>query len=902
MRKARSIFGVLLCVGFVFVCAVSQKVPNQEETQGVEQNLFSEEVQGIVEEDLNQNESDEQEEEFSPEKQEMKNRENFFEVVDAQGIDHNLSENLFQRLSEDEIFQNGAMKMTGLVIDDIDGNGQTDMLVMVLDAKEPAYYGSGGLWFYMNEDEPYCFDDEECSFYGWYDAFWVDIDNDENVEIIFSAQGTGCGAVGDSYKAVFKYKDHSIEKMALPSDLEESYDQGLRVELIQEPEVDKYSAYCPYFGERIFFQGENFTEGDIPYEACIAGGNVRGYYNLCEAEYDGKKVLQASEYLHGEGGIVHDVATAQFLITWEKDGAPKVVKWWIEETGNNWANSHESRIDYEEGYYYYASQSDHYYLYRTKEDDSQFQCLAKIHPGNICVRDGEIYFVNLSDGQGIYRVKKDGTRMEKLCENGRHMQVSAEYVYFCSTYEAEYDRFGIVKEEPSEFEDGFLYRMKRDGTERELIATNVWQYVLSDGDSEVWYSGSIYYSKWADNKFAICRMDFNGQNEEELCQFDNRGRMIVYGASLYYVGDFYGEREQISRLNLWNGEVTTYKVPCYIDCCIYNGRLYALNEEIGTTGRKISIYQINLDGTDCKRIYEYSFTCELWEDGYLSDLYATKEGIFFRQYVSEEKGCQWFCLTQDDKNETWKAQIWENWEELPVIMPAQNIEYGELKSVKSVLKSTQGYAEYLLDDLEFQEYYWMDEEGEGYNSYGICLPQFNSKIAGYKKINQYFQNVYQEALKEKETFFNALDEEGRDSTINWYQLIGYDYIYIGEKYITVAKYEEGYQGGKRNWTLQEPVTFDRKNGEVMSLEKLLGMPEQEAVAKLTGSVYKYMEGSGRGTFLLKEDDELTEHYDTKQFFLFPEGVGIYYKRYAIDCGAAGDYMFIIQWEEVLENL
>lgn len=92
-----------------------------------------------------------QEEEFSPEKQEMKNRENFFEVVDAQGIDHNLSENLFQRLSEDEIFQNGAMKMTGLVIDDIDGNGQMDMLVMVLDAKEPAFYGSGGLWFYMNK-------------------------------------------------------------------------------------------------------------------------------------------------------------------------------------------------------------------------------------------------------------------------------------------------------------------------------------------------------------------------------------------------------------------------------------------------------------------------------------------------------------------------------------------------------------------------------------------------------------------------------------------------------------------------------------------------------------------------------------------------------------------------------
>lgn len=42
-------------------------------------------------------------------------------------------------------------------------------------------------------------------------------------------------------------------------------------------------------------------------------------------------MMQASEYLYGEGGIVHNVATAQFLITWEEDGTPKVLKWWIEE-------------------------------------------------------------------------------------------------------------------------------------------------------------------------------------------------------------------------------------------------------------------------------------------------------------------------------------------------------------------------------------------------------------------------------------------------------------------------------------------------------------------------------------------------------------------------------------------
>lgn len=268
---------------------------------------------------------------FSPERQMQENREQFLAKAGAQEAGPELAEELFERLLEDGIFQDGAMAFTGLMIDDIDGNGRTDMLVMVQDAEERSDYGLGGLWFYMNEDEPYCFEEEDCSFCGWFDAFWEDIDNDDNIEIVFSAEGTGCGAVGDSYKAVFKYRDHAIERMALPSDLEEDYDHGLRVELVQEPVEDVYSAYCPYFDELITFCGENIEGWELPESPQIAGGNARGFYDLCAVEYDGKKVLRASEYLYGEGGVVHNVATARFLITWEKDGTPKVLKWWIEE-------------------------------------------------------------------------------------------------------------------------------------------------------------------------------------------------------------------------------------------------------------------------------------------------------------------------------------------------------------------------------------------------------------------------------------------------------------------------------------------------------------------------------------------------------------------------------------------
>lgn len=62
----------------------------------------------------------------------------------------------------------------------------------------------------------------------------------------------------------------------------------------------------------------------------MVGGNVRGFYNICSMEYEGRDALVVSEYLNGEGGNVHCVGTARFLILWEKDGSSRIVKWWID--------------------------------------------------------------------------------------------------------------------------------------------------------------------------------------------------------------------------------------------------------------------------------------------------------------------------------------------------------------------------------------------------------------------------------------------------------------------------------------------------------------------------------------------------------------------------------------------
>ncbi len=912
VRKAKMVSLMLLCVGVLCGCAARQKSEESMKGQEAQGVLTEEEQSGTVQSALEEEGQEEtgesafagasqesggvapEKEEYDPEDQIRKNQEKFYEEAGKQGISQQEARACLQILMDDNIFRDGVMELTGLRIADIDGNGQTDMLVVVQDVQEKFLYGTGGLWFYMNEDEPYCFYEEECPYFGWYSSFWADLDDDGHVEITFCAQGTGCGGTGDHYKAVFKYRDHSIERMQLPSDHDDeaSGEYGLDVYVFQEPEADSYSARCVRLDEQVSFRAENTEGWDLPDAVRQAGCNVGGFYDLRVAEYEGKKVLQASEYLCGEGGVPHGVAEARFLITWDRDGTPQVLKWWVEAYGDTWANWRESRICYAGGYFYYVSQMDHYYLYRVREDGSEPQCLVQAHAGSVCVQDDEVFFINQTDGYGIYRVKTDGSGLTKLCNKGNRMQISAEYVYFCDTYHAEYDTRKLVTEEPSEFEDDFLYRMKKDGSDRVLIAADVRQFVLYDGRShDVRYTGEIYCCRWEKDSTIVSRMDLDGQNESALCEIKCTGNILVYGGEIFGVGDWDDEGVKISQISLQNGEIRSFLVPDFIDCCIYNGNFYSLCAQETDDMQYMMIRRTNCDRGGGDIVHRYEFSREDSEAWAMSDLFATGNGIFFRQYVAAEEGCQWFRLTDDRR-----AERWEDPDRIPGTLTARNIKYGDLNSVMSVLESTEGYETYLADDLAYETDHAVGENGEGRGTYKIGLPQFNSGISGYKKINQYFQRAYQEAQTDMVDFFQMLDAE--TGTFSYRQMTGYDYVYIGEKYITVAKYRGGYAGGIRAWTTQDPVTFDRETGEVVSLEKLLGMTAQQVSARLTASAYKCLEGDKNGWFFLREENKLAEEFDPGKFFLFPEGVGIYYERYAIDCGAAGDYLFVIPWEEV----
>ena len=584
---------------------------------------------------------------------------------------------------------------------------------------------------------------------------------------------------------------------------------------------------------------------------------------------------------------------------------------------NGYANPQGNRITYADGYYYYASQLDNYFLYRVKEDGSDAKCLAKVHSGSILADGDVLYFVNLSDDKAIYKIGTDGSDMQKICDNYyNRIQMSVEYIYFCGVFEREADIRGLFSEEEAEeieakaFPDRVFYRIRKDGSGKEILAKSAWACVLAaESGEKTAYDGYFYWrrSQWNEeteqSERIIMRCDLNAENEEEICRFEFDGdNLIVCGDRIYCFSTWGENVGKIGEYIIGENEVKYLPEKELTDCCVYNGALYGIAEDVDEDSRSTRIYKLNEGETQWEEIYHNDAEClffdgNVWETS-LTDIYATEQGVFFRQFVSPEEGVKWFSLGEEDN-----AGKWEDENVIPIVKQASMLEYNnpESYSIKPTVnsKSTSGYEAYLKDDLTYEEFYWVDEEGEGHYPYTIRLPQFNEIIEGYQEINAYFQSVYKEALAEKEEFFDMLDEKRSESS---YESMDYDYVYIGEKYITVAKYRSGYWYGTRGAGWQQPVTFERKTGRVVTLEDFFGEEPGEAVARVTASIYKYMENGERDyynhrKYFLKDEDILTEEFIPEQFFLFPEGIGIYYRAYAIGSGAEGDFVFIVPYPE-----
>lgn len=249
------------------------------------------------------------------------NEKDFYKAAESSGMDKTEAESCLRMLCQDKVIQNGVAEFRGLVVNDFDLNGQRDIAIMVQAHNLPCY-GAGYIYFYMNGEKPYRFYEEDFAFGRDLYVFGTELDNDGYTELVFGAAGTGCGLSGDWYNRILKYKNHTMEKMEIPT--EETQDI-IEVVVAKEEEENAFSAYCDYLDDEIVF--ETYNPDMENYGGW--GTNYRGFYDIRCVEYEDRYALEASVMLSGCGNS-NCVGNAKFLIVWDGDGNGHFEKWWIE--------------------------------------------------------------------------------------------------------------------------------------------------------------------------------------------------------------------------------------------------------------------------------------------------------------------------------------------------------------------------------------------------------------------------------------------------------------------------------------------------------------------------------------------------------------------------------------------
>ncbi|MDE5802753.1 MAG: DUF5050 domain-containing protein [Lachnospiraceae bacterium] len=548
---------------------------------------------------------------------------------------------------------------------------------------------------------------------------------------------------------------------------------------------------------------------------------------------------------------------------------------------------------YADGWYYYCSQLDHYYLYRAREDGTEQTLLAKVMTESIYVDGDTVYFLNTNDDMMLYRVGTDGSGLCRLSDISLpYLKVWGDYFYFSCA--------------------GSLYRIKKDGSSQELLVEgNVRQFV-TDGERLTY----ILEDREA-RKYRLYYADMNGENRSAIWELSSEK---ISRSDLQLTPDFLyctqkDDTGRLYRLDLADA-VPGEQIAVLPDgdWRIANGSIYCMTEEKKDGIRTVRLYRLIEEGPDrvvgkwgsergeaeasaidgWELLYENmaqgNGTKSYW--GNLASFYVTEKHIFVREFWSVEEGVLWVLL-----DEEMQPSLWENSQQVPVVTPAGEPDYGELSSVIMSLH-TPDYSMYMAEDLTYEDSFGVYGLETAYGEFSIRLPQFNEEIEGYQKINRFFQERYEWALEEKERFY----EEDLDIGCSYFEKVDYKYMYLDENYLTVSGGLYGWIGGNRDFRREMPVTFDRRSGEALSLGDLFAVSEEEAMLRLFASLYKYMECSERGSELGLSNTILRDAYNVKQFYLTEDGIGLYYARYTISSGADGDFLFVIPYEAVADIL
>lgn len=502
-----------------------------------------------------------------------------------------------------------------------------------------------------------------------------------------------------------------------------------------------------------------------------------------------------------------------------------------------------TQITYAEGYYYYQSEADHFYLYRSMEEGENQECLAEEVVKELYILDNWVYFTNLSEGSALYKVRADGGGMEAVCGEPIDRFFPIGEMFFCLS-EAE------------------------NGASRIFSCT-------ADGKCKEIYEGKCDWLS-TDGELLYAEVQTDDETQLQIIVMDKEGNVLqeysylncfvpTKRALYYYIAEKNGEDyiRQIVRLDQETGEEVCHKVPegqwkgcSYI---VDNDKIYVLCY----SSEKYTFFQYDEESNSflplcpCMDVAGEHTLFDKIDNGF----YLVNGKIFFKVFVEDGKGELWHYIGLEER----KVELFESME-IPVDVDI---------SWQGVFRQNAFYREgYLDEDIVYSE---DADDGQGYVRFTtITVPEISVEIPAAGIINQKIREDVEEFYKERNLFHESAREDDIELETS-YGEFNCPFAYAGEQYVSIV-YEKhlstnsGYSGG---W---EYVTrlYSSKTGEELQPEALFSVSPERLFLGLS--------------FLIRKTERGFDCFSDDLFY--KGGISTYYRVYYCITSEGLDIFFV----------
>lgn len=238
----------------------------------------------------------------------------------------------------------------------------------------------------------------------------------------------------------------------------------------------------------------------------------------------------------------------------------------IVQIGNTSGNlNNKGKYVSQDDWIFYSSLSQKGGLYKVKKDGTEKTKIMDGYQSYMNILGDYLYYSG--DGWELTKIKLDGSEKEIFSKSAFHINVIKDYIYY--TYGAGY-------------QDGFIYRMKTDGSEKsKLSSDHASQIIVKDN----WIYYTSYYQK-------LIKMDINGNSKTKLLSGKSISELNVEGDWLFFNYDrkLYKMKNDGTELICLSSDDARY-------INVYGEWVYYSN-----FSNKKNLVRIKMDGTQRKEI------------------------------------------------------------------------------------------------------------------------------------------------------------------------------------------------------------------------------------------------------------------------------------------------------------